>query len=259
MNLKEAADTLGVHYQTAYRWVRDGELIAGKIQGSYEVKAGEVERFLALRLAPAAPPISLRVRDWAAQLTRFEAALRDGNELGARAMIDRLSDGNVPLIDLCEKLFAPCMQNIGEQWHNGTVSVAQEHRATAILERMLGRLAIQPRGRPRGTAVVSTPPGELHGLPSVMAALVLREDRWKVHHLGADTPFEDLAKFSVDVHADLVVLSSTLTSPNEWSTSFGETLASFGIRLLAGRPGSTLRTLLMLAMSSEKALEQHQL
>ena len=255
MNLQAAADTLGVHYQTAYRWVREGQLVAGKIGGSYDVEASEVERFLALRLIPAAPPLSMRVRDWAAQLRRFEAALREGNELDAREVVDRLSDGNVPLIDLCEKLFTPCMHNIGEAWHTGTVSVAEEHRVTAIAERILGKLASQPRGRPRGTIVVSTPPGDLHGLPAIMAALVLREDRWKVHHLGANMPFEELATFSVAVNADLVVLSSTLTPSNELTVRVGETLKGFGIRVLSGGPGATLRTLIALARSSEKVLE----
>lgn len=250
MNLQAAADTLGVHYQTVYRWVREGQLAAGKIGGSYDVDPFEVQRFLSLRLVPIAPPENLRVRDWNAQRERFEAALRSGDELGAREVVDRLSEGKVPLVDICEEIVAPSMRNIGEAWHAGEVSVAQEHRATTIAEGLLNRLANNPRGRPRGTVVVTTPPGDLHGLPSTMAAVVLREDRWKVHHLGADTPTDDLAKFSLDVKADLVVLSSTLASSPEESQRVSEALDALGIRVLSGAPGSTLRTLVSQARTS---------
>jgi MerR family transcriptional regulator, light-induced transcriptional regulator len=247
MHLQAAADTLGVHYQTAYRWVREGLLTASKTGGAYEVDPVEVERFLSARLAPVAPPNSIRVRNWDAQRERFEAALRSGDELGAREVLDRLSDGNVALIDLCEEVVTPSMRNIGEAWHRGDLSIAQEHRATCLAERLLNRLSNVPRGRPRGTVVVTTPPGDLHGFPSTMAALVLREDRWKVHHLGPSMPSNDLAQFSVEVKAELVVLSSTVPSLASQSQQTAETLAAHGIRLLCGGPGSTLRSLVLQA------------
>ena len=255
MNLQAAADTLGVHYQTAYRWVREGQLTASKMGGSYEIEPYEVDRFLSVRLAPVAPPNNIRVRDWNSQRERFEVAIRSGDELGAREVLDRLSEGNVALLDLCEEVVTPCMRNIGEAWHAGELSIAQEHRATALVERLLSRLSNVPRGRPRGTVVITTPPGDLHGLPSTMAALVLREDRWKVHHLGPDTPTDDLAKFTFEVRADLVVLSSTLSSSNRVSQQISETLGALGIRVLSGGPGSTLGSLVRQARASRKGAE----
>ena len=52
MQLREAADALGVHYQTAYGWVRHGVLPARKTAGGYEVSEGDV-RALAERRPPA--------------------------------------------------------------------------------------------------------------------------------------------------------------------------------------------------------------
>jgi MerR family transcriptional regulator, light-induced transcriptional regulator len=243
MNLQAAADTLGVHYQTAYRWVREGQLAAGKIGGSYDVEADEVDRFLSRRLIPVLPPPSLRVRDWATHIERFEVVLREGDELGAREIVDRLSDGNVPVVDICQELVAPCLRNIGQAWHAGEVSIAEEHRATAITERLLGRLANHPRGRPRGTAVVTTPPGDFHSLPSTMAALALREDRWRVHHLGVNTPIDDLAKLSVDVGADLVVVSATFGATDDLTDRVRRAIEAFGISILFGGPGTSLKSL----------------
>ena len=51
MNLKEAAHALGVHYQTAYKWVRAGELVAVRVGGRYEVSPAAIQRFEAVRSA----------------------------------------------------------------------------------------------------------------------------------------------------------------------------------------------------------------
>ncbi len=51
MNLKEAAHNLGVHYQTAYKWVRAGELVAIRVGGRYEVSPAAIQRFQAARQA----------------------------------------------------------------------------------------------------------------------------------------------------------------------------------------------------------------
>ena len=51
MNLKEAAHHLGVHYQTAYKWVRAGELVAVRVGGRYEVSPAAIQRFEASRNA----------------------------------------------------------------------------------------------------------------------------------------------------------------------------------------------------------------
>ena len=45
MDLAEAARELGVHYQTAYRWVREGALRAVKVGKSYRVERRDLDRF----------------------------------------------------------------------------------------------------------------------------------------------------------------------------------------------------------------------
>ncbi len=49
MNLKQAATRLGVHYQTAYRWVRSGELAAVRVGARYEVSDAAIHQFVATR------------------------------------------------------------------------------------------------------------------------------------------------------------------------------------------------------------------
>jgi excisionase family DNA binding protein len=241
MNLQDAADALGVHYQTVYRWVRSGALAATKKGASYDVARAEVDRFMARRSIGEPPPPRIHVRDWHHHVDRLEALLVEGDELEARAAIDRLSEGGVPLIELCDELIAPALARVGDAWHRGRVSVAQEHRATAICERLLARVSTHPRGRPRGVAVVATVPGDEHSFPSAMAALALRDDRWRVHHLGANVPADDLVGLARDVAADIVVLSSTMPGAAD---GLLERLAELGCRVMVGEPGKRLSDLI---------------
>jgi excisionase family DNA binding protein len=243
VNLREAASRLGVHYQTAYRWVREGSLVAGKIGQSYEVSEQEVDRFLTERSEPAPPPRITHVRSWGIQSERLYRLLEEGDELSARALVDRLREGGVDPLTLCQELFAPALTRIGDDWEAGLLTVAHEHRASAICERLLARVAVHPRGRPRGVIVVCTPPGEEHGLPAIMAAIVLRADRWQVHHLGVQVPLNDLLDMVQAVKAQAVVFS--LTQANVVATAERHAVAvrSLGARALIGRPGDTLGAL----------------
>jgi MerR family transcriptional regulator, light-induced transcriptional regulator len=244
MQLREAAEALGVHYQTAYAWVRQGTLPARKTGRGYEVSDADVSALAERRASGTAPRPEVRVRDWPAQAGRLYDAIVAGDETLARHDFDRLALG-VPLIDLCERVITPALRRVGDQWAAGELSIAAEHRASAICERLVAPALHQPPGRPRGIAVVATPPGERHGLPALMAAACLREDRWLVHHLAADLPVAEVIGLALDTGADLVVLSSatvqTARAARRAAREIG--FSAPRLRVLAGRPGDSLRQL----------------
>jgi MerR family transcriptional regulator, light-induced transcriptional regulator len=245
MQLREAADALGVHYQTAYGWVRQGLLPARKVGRGYEVSDEHVRAFAARRDLGQEPARRIEVRDYPAQADRLYLAIAAGEETRARQELARLA-GAVPLIDLCERVFAPALRRIGDGWAAGRLSIAEEHRASAICERLLAALAQQPPGRPRGCAVVATPPGERHALPALMAAACLREDRWLVHHLATDLPVAEVTRLALDTGADLVVLSSATPQGGRRAASAASeiTAAHPHLAVLAGQPGDSLHDLL---------------
>ena len=248
MQLREAAETLGVHYQTAYGWVRQGTLPARKTPRGYEVSERDVRDLLATRAAGVEPPREVQVRDWAAQAGRLYAALVAGDEARARHDFGRLAAG-VPLAELCDKVIAPALQRIGTDWAAGGLSIAAEHRATAICERLIAARVQQPQGRPRGVAVASTPPGERHALPSLMAAACLREDHWQIHHLAADLPVTEVIGLAADTGASLIVLSSATVGTAWLATREARQIRELlpNARVLTGHPGDTLSQLRELA------------
>jgi MerR family transcriptional regulator, light-induced transcriptional regulator len=240
MQLREAAEALGVHYQTAYAWVRQGTLPARKTGRGYEVLDRDVLALSERRAAGTAPPPEVRVRDWEAQAARLHDAIVSGDETLARHEFDRLV--GVPLIDVCERIMTPALRRIGSQWEAGELTIAAEHRASAICERLIGSRAHQPSGRPRGIAVITTPPAERHGLPALMAAACLREDHWQVHHLAADLPVADLISLAGDTGATLIVLSSATAGSARAALREARQVRERlpRARVLTGRPGNTL-------------------
>ena len=241
MQLRDAAEMLGVHYQTAYAWVRQGVLPARKTGRGYEVSEGDVSALAARRASGTAPRPQIRVRDWVAQADRLHAAVMSGDETMARHVFARLARG-VPLTDLCERIIAPALQRVGDDWASGAVSIGAEHRASAICERLIAARTHQPQGRPRGIAVVTTPPGERHGLPALMATACLREDRWLVHHLAADLPVSEVTDLVKETTASLVVLSAATTEGVQRAAEEADAITQdpAGPRVLAGRPGDSL-------------------
>jgi len=95
MNLKEAARRLGVHYQTAYRWVRSGELVAVRVGARYEVSEAAIERLRSQRRALASPPM--------------EPGLR--TDEGLEAELAKMADG--PVLDV-EQAVAHLARRIAE-------------------------------------------------------------------------------------------------------------------------------------------------
>jgi len=250
VDLQSAADHLEVHYQTAYRWVRNGSLRAVKVGSSYDIADDEVERFAAERARPTPPPQTTVVRSWPVQQDRLHKLLIEGDELGVRQLVERLSEGGIDLLDLCEELLTPVLALVGTGWAEGRISVAVEHRSSAICERVLARITVHPRGRPRGVAVVCTPPGEEHALPATMATLCLRNDRWQVHHLGTQVPVPDLVALLGTVKASLLVLSVCKPALDGSVSAASQAAAEAGVKVLVGGAGQSLRQLLHLARSS---------
>ena len=244
MDLREAAGALGVHYQTAYAWVREGVLPARKVGRGYEISEADARALAARRRQGAQPARPIHVRDWAAQSLRLYEALAAGDETLARQRVGRLA-GGVPLVDLCANVIGPALGRIGDDWAAGRVSIAQEHRASAICERLIAGHDRQPGGRPRGIAVATTPPGERHGLPALMAAACLREDHWLVHHLAADLPVAEVTRLAAQVGAGLVVLSSATTAAARRARGAVQEITDAlpGVTVLAGRPGDSLHDL----------------
>ena len=249
VDLQAAADELGVHYQTAYRWVRSGRLPARRFRGKYVVERSDLAHLDRDRSTPQPVPVpgSARLDRSAVRLQRL---LIDGDEVMVRMLIRRLHDDGTPVLDLVQQVLVPPLREIGEAWHRGELSIWVEHRSSAIVERALGDIVPNPRGRRRGTAVVGALAGDQHALPTTMAASALRADQWHVHHLGADVPVAELVAACTENGADLAVLTVTNPDIGRAAERAAAMLEDVGVDTVVGAPGRRLDELIGMARAT---------
>jgi excisionase family DNA binding protein len=209
ITLGEAAERLGVHYMTAYRYVRTGRLPATRDGVQWMVDPRDVAEM-------AAPTRPRRARGGAraARPTALAARMVAGDEAGAWSVVEAaLASGTDPA-DVHLDILVPALETIGDSWESGTLSVADEHRATTVAQRLIGRLGprFARRGRKRGAVVLGAPPGELHSLPTAIVGDLLRGAGFEVLDIGANAPAESFAETARAANR-LVAVGIAATTP----------------------------------------------
>ena len=216
LTLQDAADRLKVHYMTAYRWVRRGDLPAFKAGGRLRVRAEDVQRFVQQREVDVVTPAHTGRTDWPTHLGRFLPLLIDGRGVDAANLIRKVIADGAPAGQVYLELLTPALHEIGAAWARGELTVAEEHRAAEITMGIMARMSdgFRRRGPARGTAVTLTPPDEHHGIGANMVADFLRAGGYDVHHLGVNVPLRDLQMFLKLVPCDVLCASVTTPSNN---------------------------------------------
>ena len=190
---------------------------------------------------PHAPPSR-----WDAIVTVSSAALLDGDESRAISLI-RQALSVTSLTSVLDDMIAPCLRQIGARWEAGELSIWAEHRATATVSRILGEITPNPVGRRRGRAVVTSVAGDRHSVATEMAVAALREDSWRVHHLGSDIPGDEIVDFCRTEPVHIAVISVTVTSGDDLVGAVRRQLDGLGVDTIVGGPGRRLSELQMLA------------
>jgi len=187
----------------------------------------------ALEASDAAPAIPALPGRWV-QTPDFERALVGGDRRRSgeifREAMDTTGKG---FVDAEVHLAQPALYDIGREWQENRVSVAQEHLATAITQTLLARefARVEP-APPNGRKVVlACVPGNHHSLGLRMVSDAFELAGWDVRFLGADTPVPSLVALVRGERPDLVGLSVAL--PHQLAAA-REAIA--GLNALAERP-----------------------
>jgi methanogenic corrinoid protein MtbC1 len=217
---------LGVSEASVKRWADSGLLPMEKTAGGH--RRFRPEDVAAVRRAgpssSEAPPGGRRVAH-AAQTPELgperEAALAEET---FRALLDGSAEDLSALLvgqhlrgqsvgRLADGLLCPSMRRVGDLWHAGELSVAQEHVATrtalVALRSLQASLQVSAGGE-RGRALCCAVEDDFHELPLRLAALTLEAAGLAVFDLGPSTPFSALAEAVHRFRPGLVCVSSTV-------------------------------------------------
>jgi methanogenic corrinoid protein MtbC1 len=104
----------------------------------------------------------------------------------------------------------PTLEDIGQGWMEGRVSVATEHLATHYVRHRLVMWTMSgPPAYPIRPTILACAPGELHEGGLLILGVLLRRRRWPVAYLGQTVPLADLSSLIQDLRPPAVVLVAT--------------------------------------------------
>ncbi|WP_345571363.1 cobalamin B12-binding domain-containing protein, partial [Nonomuraea rosea] len=138
-----------------------------------------------------------------------------GDEYAAADAVTAAIEAGVPMETLLLDVVAPVQARVGYEWAANRITVAQEHTATAVNERVLAALAHHPSMREhpepaKGRIAVACIDGEWHAFPARLLTEVLRGRGWRVDYLGAQVPTPHLVAHLHRTNPQAVALSSSL-------------------------------------------------
>lgn len=139
-------------------------------------------------------------------------AMHQGSGRLADKVVEQALDQNISANRIYLDIFQNTAYEIGRKWQRNEFSVAQEHLATAIIEREMSDL--RPYFKPvRARAkkmVLGAVDKELHRVGMRMVADFFEQDGWEVYYLGAAVPTDTFLSIARDFHADLIGLSAQM-------------------------------------------------
>jgi DNA-binding transcriptional MerR regulator/methylmalonyl-CoA mutase cobalamin-binding subunit len=130
---------------------------------------------------------------------RFDYAAAD-RELGRLATV-------LSARDVIHRVALPLMRTVGEQWHKGKMSIAQEHLASALVRNLLGGLIrLYSPEQPQVRLMFTTPAGEEHEFGILAAAMLAAGGGLGVIYLGPNLPANEIVVAARRAEPDVLVL-----------------------------------------------------
>jgi methylmalonyl-CoA mutase cobalamin-binding subunit/DNA-binding transcriptional MerR regulator len=130
--------------------------------------------------------------------------------LDSASLDDRLrrSVATLGISTFIESVAAPLLRLVGDEWHAGHLTLAQEHLVSSLLHDIVAesmRSFTSQNGAPR--LLVTTPAGERHAIGAALVGAAAAVEGWNVLYLGPDLPATEIADAAVSASVRLVAVS----------------------------------------------------
>lgn len=153
--------------------------------------------------------LEVEPRSWERVMSQLVAALTEFDSARAEQLLGE-AFSLYPVEDVFLHIVQPTMIEIGEQWHQGKLSVTVEHFATQFIRRKLSSLFNTYHITDgRGLIIVGCASGEQHDLGALMLSVFLVRHGWQVIYLGPDVPIDDLMETIERIQPDMVCMAAS--------------------------------------------------
>ena len=142
----------------------------------------------------------------------YASAALLGERANAVALLEGALAREASLPQVAVHVIQPAMYEVGRLWQENSVSVAQEHLATALSQSWMSRARAMARAAADngGRALFACLSGNHHVVGLRMVADAFELDGWSTHYLGADTTPEALLAKVRALRPHLVGFSASL-------------------------------------------------
>jgi DNA-binding transcriptional MerR regulator/methylmalonyl-CoA mutase cobalamin-binding subunit len=107
-----------------------------------------------------------------------------------------------------EKVLQPLLVKTGDLWSDGSLKVAHEHLASAVIRSLLGSMSVTMRSEDSGPLILTTTPiSQLHEFGALMVSVIASSIGWRTMYLGPNLPAEDIAAAVAKGQASAVAIS----------------------------------------------------
>lgn len=150
------------------------------------------------------------VRNFSALRTELLTALISFQEQTAEQILNE-AFSLYTLEEVGDNLITPVLVEVGQQWHDGILSVTREHYATGYLrQRLISMLRSFSLDETKPLIWVGCAPNEMHEIGSILLCIYLRRAGYQVRYLGQNLPIEDMVR-EVNLNRPAMVLLSATT------------------------------------------------
>jgi MerR family transcriptional regulator, light-induced transcriptional regulator len=109
--------------------------------------------------------------------------------------------------ELVHRVALPLMRRVGEAWHEGRLTIAQEHMTSALLRNLVGALVpLYRRTSPASRLLFATPAGEHHEFGILFSAMLAAGGGLGIVYLGVNLPAEEIVAAARRTAPQAVVL-----------------------------------------------------
>lgn len=145
---------------------------------------------------------------------RYLAACLEGNPQRAIGLVLQSLDRGLTPGDVYTHTLLPAVREIGQLWHVGDVSIAEERLVSETTRDLMTLIAAkyapaETTGPALLAAAVAT---NAHDIGLRAAVDLFRIAGWRCLFLGANIPAEEIARGAEIFDADLIVMNATLTT-----------------------------------------------
>jgi methylmalonyl-CoA mutase cobalamin-binding domain/chain len=146
-------------------------------------------------------------------------------------------NGEISVKDFFNMIFTPAMAAVGEKFGRMEIFLPELMDAADRAQRISNEV-VQPmliasdsdQKIIRGKIVIGSVKGDLHDIGKNMVVLMLRVNGFEVIDMGVDVPPRDMLEKAKEVHADIIGLSSLMTTSMPYMKECIELRDGFGFK-----------------------------